>query len=369
MGYETDVSTQLLRFPCSICGRPLRDPQSLERGWGPVCDQKYLGGAGSNRVMLRMEDLFDPEEAAAAIREAPNLKPDSWVEPIPNSIARVYKRGEELPDDGGKAQGGEIEVATRPLKVPGLRDYWESKGGKADDPKAVWRHDIETRRLMVSNGIWYASRAVTFGYREDIVTSEKVDPRWIVVAAVQRFARAVGLPAAAERMTNFYAVKVKKYIQAKAKLGKKALGKSGLVFEQVNPEQGIEVWNPERRRKEHRMAGVGLYRLHAPYNEQFNRLARENRDVFVAMEKDPPYFWRYFSERDLRTVINIVQPVYGDTPAVTRKQLSRADRLAIERHIQTSVMVADVETGEARWFSRADAAKLTAHARYQEVKL
>jgi len=326
-------------------------------------------------VALKMEERFDEAEAEAAIREAPNAKPRPWQEPVEGSIRNTYKKGDVLPD-GTTAEGYVVEAETRQLQMPGLRDYWEKKGGNSGDPRAKWRTDIETRRLMVSNGIWYASRAMYYGYREDEVSADKVDSRWLVVAAVQRFARAVGLPGAADRMTNFYGVQVRKVIQASAKEAVRALGgKSGagkistIVFEEIPTGHPVPMWNARARRVESTPASAGTYRLHCPYSEDFNRVARANKEIFFSMEKDTPYFWRYFNQSDLREVINIVQGSFGDKPAVTRKMLTADQRHALQRRLQNDVLVLDAQTQETRWFSRDKAAKLTAHPRYQEVKL
>lgn len=41
MGYENARSTQLLATHCICCGRPLRDPISVETGVGPICRQRH----------------------------------------------------------------------------------------------------------------------------------------------------------------------------------------------------------------------------------------------------------------------------------------------------------------------------------------
>jgi hypothetical protein len=41
MSYESAPSTRLVATACSCCGRALRDAQSLARGIGPVCAEKY----------------------------------------------------------------------------------------------------------------------------------------------------------------------------------------------------------------------------------------------------------------------------------------------------------------------------------------
>jgi len=50
-GYENAPSTKLLATHCVICGRPLRDPESVERGMGPECSgQGYLDD-GENKSL------------------------------------------------------------------------------------------------------------------------------------------------------------------------------------------------------------------------------------------------------------------------------------------------------------------------------
>ena len=40
-GYEGEAGTLMLAKSCLICGRPLRDPESIERGVGPYCAEKH----------------------------------------------------------------------------------------------------------------------------------------------------------------------------------------------------------------------------------------------------------------------------------------------------------------------------------------
>ena len=150
MGYETDVSTQLLRVECALCGTPVRRPESLERGWGAECDKK-MGGAGSARVWAQMEHDFDLREATEALMDAPTLKPTRWMEAVINprtgapEIERVFKKDDELPD-GSRAQGGEVLTKAEPLNVPGLKAYWKKIGGPIKN--GTWRTDPEVRRAV-----------------------------------------------------------------------------------------------------------------------------------------------------------------------------------------------------------------------------
>lgn len=361
MGYETDISTELLQVSCTFCGKPLRVPESIERGYGPDCDANYMDGLGAEMVSAKMEALFDPDEAAAALRSAPDLEPTGWVRPT-----RLAEAGDiiDTPDGQQTAKGGEI-LESVPLTPGSLRAYWASKGGDADSPSARWRTDPSVRHAMVSYGIWYASRAVTFGFEASESSAQKVDPRFLVVASVQRFARAVGLTAAADRMANFYAARISKVVKAKLARVEKEL-RDAIIFETSIPTDHRTFAGARRG------VGPGMIRVHAPYSEQYNRLARENKDVFTAFEKDPPYFWRYFHERDTRKVINLLQESFGDRPSITRKMRSQQERMERSRLVR----VMDAWTGEVRLFRPEVARKLLteqpparykSRLRYQEV--
>lgn len=358
MGYETDIATVLLQINCTFCGKALRVPESIERGFGPDCDENYMGGMGAAIVAGKMEALFNEAEAAEALRSAPTLVPTTWIEPT-----RVATKGQiiETPEGQVAAKGGEV-LESRPLKPGSLREYWRKKGGDADDPAAPWRQNAEVRAALVSYGIWYASRAVTFGFEGSESTAQKVDPRFLVVASVQRFARAVGLVAAADRMANFYAARVMKVVKAQITRVEKEL-RDAIIFE-------TDV--PPAHRPFRSALGPGMVRLHAPYSEQYNRLARENKDVFVAFEKDPPYFWRYFHKDNLRKVINLLQEAFGDRPSITRKMRTPEERMQRSRLKR----VVDTWTGEVRLFSPDVARRLLteqpqtdrkSQMRYQEV--
>lgn len=154
-GWETAVSTRLLATHCVFCARPLRDPASIERGYGPECAEK-------RGLMTDAPESLDPEMAEQAMKMAP--------EP--------------------------------------LRSAWERVGGKADDPDAEWRDNSEIRRQMLSLGLHYGALAVSFGPTEVSVVVGKVDSAKLCIAAVQRFAQASGYYAAAEQMREKYIEKL-----------------------------------------------------------------------------------------------------------------------------------------------------------------
>ncbi len=54
MSYEEAPATKMLATFCSVCSRPLLDAESVERGIGPVCAEKY-GFLGSVAAEARAE--------------------------------------------------------------------------------------------------------------------------------------------------------------------------------------------------------------------------------------------------------------------------------------------------------------------------
>lgn len=70
--YESEAGTVLLATNCLICGRPLRDPESLERGVGPYCAKKH--GIFTSTGPLDETALGDaldtaPPDMAASVRQ------------------------------------------------------------------------------------------------------------------------------------------------------------------------------------------------------------------------------------------------------------------------------------------------------------
>lgn len=336
MGYEQDISTQLLAMQCVFCGKPLRAVVSLERGYGPICDENRMGGVGAEQVGAALRN-FDENAVQQIIEDAPDIAPERWIEPT-----KIAAEGDKLTGPDGEeviAKGGEI-VASRPIHPGSLRAYWEKMGGRADDPRAKWRRDPEVRMKMFSGGIWYASRAVTLGFDGDVVTANKVDPRFLVVASVQQFARAIGMLSAADALAGFYAAKVAAVAKESAYGGAKKERAQIIIEGRLQDSHMPTGWHPE----------PGMLRVHAPYNEQYNRLARENRDVFLTYMKDGPLFWRYFRDEHLQTVVNILQEAFGSQMA-TMREPTPAEALGKE-------LVVDTWSGEVRALPPSVARKL-----------
>jgi len=154
-GWENAISTKTLATHCVFCGRALRDPISVDRGYGPECAEKH------------------------------------WMpHSVPTSVDPA---------------GIERAMAMAPAV---LREAWERIGGAADESDAAWRVSPETRRQMLSIGLHYGALAVSFGPAEASVVRGKVDSAKQCIAAVQGFAQAAGYAAAAERMREKYIEKL-----------------------------------------------------------------------------------------------------------------------------------------------------------------
>lgn len=64
MGYETAPATILVATHCAVCGRPLVDAESVQRGIGPDCAKKYGYGSAAhapdwNKAADALGDLTD----------------------------------------------------------------------------------------------------------------------------------------------------------------------------------------------------------------------------------------------------------------------------------------------------------------------
>lgn len=57
----------------------------------------------------------------------------------------------------------------------------------------------------------------------------------------------------------------------------------------------------------------GTLQVHTPYNEEWNRIARESKHIFFAPPmKEGEFWWRTFHGSELRKVVNMLQGAYGD---------------------------------------------------------
>lgn len=151
-GWENALSTKLAATRCCFCARSLRDPESIERGYGPECAEKF------------------------------------WM---PHGV---------LPEDYDEA------AAVRAFKLmpPLLRGSMERIGGGVDDANAAWRSSPETRRRMVSSALYVGALAVSFGANEVSVVRAKVDSAKLVLASLQQLAGAFYYAKIADRLATKY---------------------------------------------------------------------------------------------------------------------------------------------------------------------
>jgi SWI/SNF-related matrix-associated actin-dependent regulator 1 of chromatin subfamily A len=125
-------------------------------------------------------------------------------------------------------------------------------------------------------GLWHVAKAVEFGDSAIDTVARKVDEGKLVVASVYNLATVLG------------------YRDIAARLLRGRLGE---------PKDLIRF----------RDTGKGTYQVHTPYDERWNALARENRDIFfTSPQKDEGFWWRTFHSSELRRVANMLQGVYGD---------------------------------------------------------
>lgn len=150
-GWENALSTKLAATRCCFCARSLRDPESIERGYGPECAEKFV-------MPTSMPDSLDE---AAAVR-ALNMMP------------------------------------------PLLRGSMERIGGKVGDPQAEWRTSPAARRQMVSTGLYIGALAVSFGADQMSVIRAKIDSSKQVLAALQQMSKAFGYSRCSERLATKY---------------------------------------------------------------------------------------------------------------------------------------------------------------------
>lgn len=154
----------------------------------------------------------------------------------------------------------------------------------AEAPEAL-REDLEEQGDLLKPepafnavlvGLLHVALAVEFGDSAIDTVANRVDEGKLVVASVYNLAVVLGYKVVAEKLLR-------------ARLGA--------------PQDLIRF----------RDAGTGVFQVHTPYNEKWNALARENRQIFfTAPEKDGGFWWRTFHSSELRRVANLLQGVYGD---------------------------------------------------------
>jgi superfamily II DNA or RNA helicase len=88
MGYETAPSTLMLATNCVFCGKALRDAESVERGCGPDCAEKYFMWGGSSGV-----DEASFLEAVATAPDPVKMVSEGGIENPPAAANRLIHLG------------------------------------------------------------------------------------------------------------------------------------------------------------------------------------------------------------------------------------------------------------------------------------
>lgn len=112
-GYEHEAGTIMLAKSCLICGRPLRDPASIERGVGPYCAEKhkmFAETAGPDRAAYEAAI----ETAPPPMRESIEAK-GGMMDPRAAVSAAIHAAGsawERQQSDASHYIGSAMEIAT-----------------------------------------------------------------------------------------------------------------------------------------------------------------------------------------------------------------------------------------------------------------
>jgi SWI/SNF-related matrix-associated actin-dependent regulator 1 of chromatin subfamily A len=186
------------------------------------------------------------------------------------------------PDDNGICPGC-WKLIQKPLTVI-KASRGEVREALAEAPEAL-RADLDEQGDLTKPepafnamvvGLLHVAMAVEFGDRAIDTVANRVDEGKLVVATVYNLAAVLGYKDIAARLLRF-------------RLG--------------DPKDLIRF----------RDTGKGVFQVHTPYDEKWNGIARENRQIFfTAPEKDAGFWWRTFHSSELRRVANMLQGVYGD---------------------------------------------------------
>lgn len=176
MGYEDASATKMMATHCLMCGRPLVDPESLERGVGPICARKWkvftaAGPVDATALAHAVETAppelqkavaehgFDTREQvlSALAGERDPAAQKAAVSAIIHRTAHVWQRGpkEQVPYYLGSA----MEL-TRALGYPGTADGLRAvfiEGRKFDEQGKPIGRKARPNGIVVTekNGRWH----------------------------------------------------------------------------------------------------------------------------------------------------------------------------------------------------------------------
>ena len=172
-GYSNAVVAQMLPTHCCFCGYPLVDADSVQRGYGPICMEKY------GRPQ-RMTGPADP----GLLRKAHDMAPQRLRE--------------------------------RLLKVAPL-NRWE---------------EPDVRHKLVNVATYHASVATSYGDTAQNVQAAGMDISHVVIAVAQTLARGAGYEQMAERMITTHAKEnQRRRFGKESEQGEYGRGEADLVIE------------------------------------------------------------------------------------------------------------------------------------------
>ena len=145
-GYETALATGLLATNCCVCGRPLLDADSVQRGYGPDCRDKYM-----------MPDRMTEQPDRDLMRQAFEVAPGS--------------------------------MRTALTKVAPV-SHWD---------------DADVRQKLVNVATFHAALAVSYGGNTKLTNENGIDTSKLVIAAFQALAMGAGYSKLATRLIATFA--------------------------------------------------------------------------------------------------------------------------------------------------------------------
>lgn len=167
-----------------------------------------------------------------------------------------------------------IALAPEPLKKE-WTSILSGVGGDLSSPEA--------RMAMVVVSLKVGSMALSYGADGNKTSVIRVDSAMLAIVCLRNFAQGAGWTNISQSISARYGRELKNGI---------------LRFKNVKGRPGV----------------IGI---HAPYDKQWNDICFVNKSTFFGAEKEPPFFWRYFHESDMRTVVNLLQSCFGDALAET----------------------------------------------------
>ena len=136
MGYELAPATELMATHCCFCSRPLVDANSVQRGYGPICAEKWFMGY----------DAFEPavrEEINGLVYEAASIQHED-----PRRMAAIAARLTELGADVAAERIAERFVGATTVDIALVNGAYEVVVHKFNEGWVKESKDIPGRRCF-----------------------------------------------------------------------------------------------------------------------------------------------------------------------------------------------------------------------------